>query len=66
MKHLPKISIFYWVLIVSANTLGETSGDLISQTFNLGYDGGTILLLLLFSMALMGLIYTKNQKSLLY
>lgn len=42
MKHLPKINLFYWSLIISANTMGETAGDLISQTFNLGYGGGTI------------------------
>lgn len=42
MKHLPKINLFYWSLIISANTMGETAGDLISQTFNLGYGVGTI------------------------
>ena len=47
MKHLPKINPFYWALVISANTMGETAGDLISQTFNLGYGGGTIALLFL-------------------
>jgi uncharacterized membrane-anchored protein len=66
MKHLPKINIFYWALIVSANTMGETAGDLISQTFGLGYGGGTIALLLLFLIALTISIYSKSQKPLLY
>ena len=48
MKHIPKINLFYWALIISANTMGETAGDLISQTFNLGYGGGTIVLISLF------------------
>ncbi len=66
MKHLPKINLFYWALIISANTMGETAGDLISQTFNLGYGGGTIALLLFFVIALLFSIYSKSQKPLLY
>jgi uncharacterized membrane-anchored protein len=66
MKHLPKINLFYWALIISANTMGETAGDLISQTFNLGYGGGTIALLGLFLIALTISIYSKSQKPLLY
>jgi uncharacterized membrane-anchored protein len=66
MKHLPKINLFYWALIISANTMGETAGDLISQTFHLGYGGGTIALALLFLIALLVSIYSKNQKPLLY
>jgi uncharacterized membrane-anchored protein len=66
MKHLPKINLFYWALIISANTMGETAGDLISQTFNLGYGGGTIALLIIFLIALTISIYSKSQKPLLY
>jgi uncharacterized membrane-anchored protein len=66
MKHLPQINLFYWALIISANTMGETAGDLISQTFNLGYGGGTILLIALFLIALIISICLKSQKPLLY
>jgi len=66
MKHLPKINLFYWALIISANTMGETAGDLISQTFNLGYGGGTIALITLFIIALAISIYSKSQKPLVY
>ncbi|SHN64297.1 Uncharacterized membrane-anchored protein [Flavobacterium fryxellicola] len=66
MKHIPKINAFYWALIISANTMGETAGDLISQTFNLGYGGGTVALLILFLFVLTISIYSKNQKPILY
>lgn len=66
MKQLPNINLFYWALIISANTLGETAGDLISQTFNLGYGGGTIFLIILFLIALLVSIYSKSQKPILY
>ena len=66
MKHLPKINLFYWALIISANTMGETAGDLISQTFNLGYGWGTMALLTLFIIVLSISIYSKTQKPLVY
>lgn len=66
MKHIPKVNLFYWTLIVSSNTMGETAGDLISQTLNLGYAGGTIVLLVLFLLALIISIYSKDQKPVLY
>lgn len=66
MKHIPKINLFYWALIISANTLGETAGDLISQTFNLGYGGGTIALISLFLISLLISIFSKNQKPIVY
>jgi len=46
--------------------MGETAGDLISQTFKLGYGGGTIVLFILFLGALLISIFSKNQKPLLY
>ncbi len=46
--------------------MGETAGDLISQTFNLGYGGGTIALIVFFLIALTFSIYSKSQKPLLY
>lgn len=66
MKHIPTLNLFYWALLISANTLGETAGDLISQTFQLGYGGGTLVLVVLFVIAVVLSIYSKNQKPLLY
>lgn len=66
MKRLPKINLFYWALIISANTMGETAGDLISQTFQLGYGRGTIVLFVLFLIFLTISIFSKSQKTLLY
>ena len=31
-KKLPPIDVFYWIMIISANTIGETAGDLLSMT----------------------------------
>ena len=35
MKKLPKIDPLYWVKIISANKIGESGGDLISQSLGL-------------------------------
>ena len=66
MKSLPSINLFYWILIICANTLGETFGDLISQTLDLGYGASTIILLLLFFAMLGTSILAKNQVMLIY
>ena len=66
MKYLPKINLFYWALIISANTMGETAGDLISQTFNLGYGGGTLVLLAMLIIAVTLSIFSKSQNPILY
>jgi uncharacterized membrane-anchored protein len=38
MNKLPEITIFFWIMKISATTLGETAGDLLSMTMNIGYE----------------------------
>lgn len=50
---IAEITLFFWVLKILATTLGETVGDMLAHTLNLGYAGGlavtsTILVVLLF------------------
>jgi uncharacterized membrane-anchored protein len=66
LEQIPKINAFYWAIIISANTMGKTAGDLISQPFNLGYGGGTVASLILFLIVLTISVFSKNQKPLLY
>jgi uncharacterized membrane-anchored protein len=66
MKRLPLIDAQYWALIISATTMGETAGDLISQSLNLGYGGGTIFLISLFVLALIAALFSKIQHQALY
>ena len=37
---LPLITALFWVMKILATTLGETGGDVIGQTLNLGYLTG--------------------------
>ena len=46
------VTFFFWVLKISATTLGETAGDLLSMTLNVGYAASTVALMALFVAAL--------------
>jgi uncharacterized membrane-anchored protein len=38
MNKVAQITVFFWIMKILATTLGETSGDLLSMTWNLGYS----------------------------
>ena len=48
LNKLPEITLLFWVMKISATTLGETAGDLFSMTLNLGYALSSIMLLAIF------------------
>ncbi|HEX3599833.1 MAG TPA: hypothetical protein VHU84_06790 [Lacipirellulaceae bacterium] len=66
MKKLPKIDALYWVMIISANTIGESGGDLISQSLGLGYGAGTVALIGLFALAVLIAVWTRVQHPSIY
>ncbi len=45
MSKVPAVTLAFWVVKVAATTLGETGGDTVSMTMNLGYLTGTIIFL---------------------
>ena len=44
MNKLPKITLSFWIMKIAATTLGETAGDMLSMTLNVGYVVSSILL----------------------
>jgi len=52
MNKVAPITVVFWVLKICATTLGETAGDLVSMTLNVGYAVSSILLLSLFFISL--------------
>jgi uncharacterized membrane-anchored protein len=66
MKKLPRIDLAYWVMIISANTIGETAGDLISMSLGLGYGASTAVLIGLFAAAAIVAVSTRTQHPALY
>ncbi|WP_406438787.1 hypothetical protein OHB00_28380 [Streptomyces sp. NBC_00631] len=52
MKKLPEVTLAFWIMKIAATTLGETAGDLFSQTLKLGYFVTTVVLFLVFVVTL--------------
>lgn len=66
MNKLPQITLAFWVMKICATTLGETAGDLLSMTLNIGYALSSLLLISLFVLALLGQLSTRRYKPALY
>lgn len=53
MNKVAKITLLFWLMKIVATTLGETLGDFISMTLNLGYAKGIGITLLFFTVVLL-------------
>lgn len=51
MRKLPHVTAVFWVLKIVATTLGETGGDLLAQTLEVGYLISTVVFFALFLIA---------------
>ena len=66
MNKLPEITILFWVMKICATTLGETGGDLLSMTLNVGYLASSIILVGLFLATLASQLLSKKYNPFLY
>ncbi len=66
MNKLPQITLGFWVMKICATTLGETAGDLLSMTLNIGYVVSSIILFSVFLATLTGQLLSKKYHPLLY
>jgi uncharacterized membrane-anchored protein len=53
MNKVAKVTIFFWIMKICATTLGETGGDLLSMTMNVGYGVSSLILLSFFFITLL-------------
>ena len=61
-----EITLLFWVIKIFATTLGETFGDMISMTFNLGYPESLTVILFFFIAILFLQIRSKKFHPVLY
>ena len=66
MNKLPQITLAFWVMKICATTLGETAGDLLSMTLNVGYAVSSMLLLSVFVLTLLTQLFSKTYNPVLY
>ncbi|MBA1241834.1 COG4705 family protein [Pseudomonas japonica] len=66
MTNLPKITLAFWITKICATTLGETAGDLLSTTLDVGYALSSLILFTAFLVALMAQLSTRKHYPLLF
>ncbi len=66
LAKVPAITLGFWVIKILATTLGETGGDAVSMSMNLGYLVGTGIFMVVFVGAVLWQIRAKNFHPFLY
>lgn len=66
MNKLPALTVLFWIMKICATTLGETAGDLLSMTLDVGYAVSTMLLMGIFLVTLGGQLVARRYHPLLY
>ena len=66
MNKVAEVTVYFWIMKICATTLGETAGDLLSMTLNLGYATSSMLLISLFAISLVAQLRSSRFHPLLY
>lgn len=66
LSKVPEVTLLFWIIKIAATTLGETGGDAVSMSMNLGYLVGTAIFAAVFLVAVMAQIKAETFKPLLY
>jgi len=63
---VPEVTLVFWIIKIAATTLGETGGDAVSMSLDLGYLVGTLIFAVIFAIAVAAQISAKRFHPLLY
>src|ERR1700709_640115 len=63
---VPAVTLTFWVIKIAATTLGETGGDAVSMTLNLGYAISSAIFIGVFVIAVAAQISAKSFHPFLY
>jgi len=63
---VPEVTLGFWIIKILATTLGETGGDAVTMTLNLGYLVGTAIFATIFIVAVAAQIGAKRFHPFLY
>jgi len=66
LSKVPHVTFGFWIIKIVATTLGETGGDAVSMTMNLGYALASIIFIALFFIAVFIQISVKKFHPFLY
>ena len=66
MNKIARVTASFWVMKICATTLGETAGDLLSMTLNVGYAISSLVLFGLFLISVVAQLRSKRYHPVLY
>ncbi len=66
LSKVPEVVVGFWIIKILATTLGETGGDAVSMSMNLGYLVSTAIFMVLFVAAVVMQIRAKRFRPILY
>ncbi|HEX8540202.1 MAG TPA: hypothetical protein VF671_00720 [Pseudomonas sp.] len=66
MNKLPQITLAFWIMKICATTLGETAGDLLSMTLDVGYAMSSLILISVFVATLFTQLASRRYHPALY
>src|SRR6266850_4155167 len=66
LSKVPEVTLIFWIIKIAATTLGETGGDAVSMSMNLGYLIGTGIFAAIFLVAAGAQIKAKSFHPFLY
>lgn len=66
LSKVPEVTLTFWVIKILATTLGETGGDAVSMSMNLGYLVSTLIFAAVFLVAVFAQIKSKQFHPYLY
>lgn len=66
LSKVPEVTFIFWIIKIFATTLGETGGDAVSMSMNLGYLLGTGIFAAIFFIAVFAQVKAKSFHPLLY
>jgi uncharacterized membrane-anchored protein len=66
LSKVPEVTLIFWIMKILATTLGETGGDTVSMSMNLGYLVGTGIFAVIFVVAVIAQISAKKFHPVLY
>jgi uncharacterized membrane-anchored protein len=66
LSKVPAVTLGFWIIKIAATTLGETGGDAVTMTLNLGYLIGTLIFAAVFVIAVSAQIAARRFHPFLY
>lgn len=66
LTKVPEVTLIFWIIKIAATTLGETGGDAVSMSMNLGYLLGTGIFAAIFFIAVFAQIKEKGFRPFQY